>query len=231
MYRSVTFDGFKAAYKEQILALVEGGVDLLMIETIFDTLNAKAAIFAAEEAAAETGRKIPLILSATLSDKAGRTLSGQTLNAFVTSVSHAKPLALGLNCSFGAVELKPYVKELGRIAPCYISTYPNAGLPNQLGEYDETPEKMAAQIKEFIDEGLVNIVGGCCGTTPAHIAEYVQLVEGAVPHRKSAPAEIFTTVGFGNAGGVATDQVFEYRRAMQCGRIKKIPEAYSAEEI
>ncbi|MDD2247280.1 MAG: methionine synthase [Proteiniphilum sp.] len=195
MYRSVTFDGFKAAYKEQILALVEGGVDLLMIETIFDTLNAKAAIFAAEEAAAETGRKIPLILSATLSDKAGRTLSGQTLNAFVTSVSHAKPLALGLNCSFGAVELKPYVKELGRIAPCYISTYPNAGLPNQLGEYDETPEKMAAQIKEFIDEGLVNIVGGCCGTTPAHIAEYVQLVEGAVPHRKSAPPKYLQLSG------------------------------------
>jgi 5-methyltetrahydrofolate--homocysteine methyltransferase len=187
MFRAATFDDFKAAYKEQMLALVEGGVDLLLIETIFDTLNAKAAIFAAEEVAAQTGKHTPLILSVTLSDKAGRTLSGQTLAAFVASVHHAKPLAIGLNCSFGAKDLKPYVKELGRIAPYYISAYPNAGLPNQLGEYDETPEKMAAQIKEFIDEGLINIIGGCCGTTPAHIAEYARMVEHAAPHRKSAP--------------------------------------------
>lgn len=187
MFRAATFDDFKAAYKEQMLALVEGGVDLLLIETIFDTLNAKAAIFAAEEVAAQTGRHTPIILSVTISDKAGRTLSGQTLAAFVASVSHAKPLAIGLNCSLGAAELKPYVKELGRIAPFYVSTYPNAGLPNQLGEYDETPEKMAAQIKEFIDEGLVNIVGGCCGTTPAHIAEYARLVQHGVPHRRSVP--------------------------------------------
>ncbi|RNC65187.1 methionine synthase [Proteiniphilum sp. X52] len=187
MFRSEVFDDFKAAYKEQVSALVEGGVDILLIETIFDTLNAKAAIFAAEEVAEETGIKTPLILSVTISDRAGRTLSGQTLGAFVASVSHANPLAIGLNCSLGAAELKPYVKELGRIAPFYISTYPNAGLPNQLGEYDETPEKMAAQIKEFIDEGLVNIIGGCCGTTPAHIAEYVRLVETGVPHQRSSP--------------------------------------------
>lgn len=187
MFRAATFDDFKAAYKEQILALVEGGVDLLLIETIFDTLNAKAAIFAAKEVAAQTGRHTPLILSVTISDKAGRTLSGQTLAAFVASVSHADPMAIGLNCSLGAAELKPYVKELGRIAPFYVSTYPNAGLPNQLGEYDETPEKMAAQIKEFIDEGLVNIVGGCCGTTPAHIAEYARLVKNGVPHQRSLP--------------------------------------------
>lgn len=187
MFRAAIFDDFKVAYKEQILALVEGGVDILLIETIFDTLNAKAALFAAEEVAEETGIKTPVILSVTISDRAGRTLSGQTLGAFVASVSHANPLAIGLNCSLGATELKPYVKELGRIAPFYISTYPNAGLPNQLGEYDETPEKMATHIKEFVDEGLVNIIGGCCGTTPAHIAEYVRLVEIGVPHQKSAP--------------------------------------------
>ncbi len=187
MYRALTFDELKSAYREQIEALVEGGVDLLLVETIFDTLNAKAAVFAAKEVIGD--KDIPIILSVTLSDKAGRTLSGQTLSAFVTSVSHAKPLAIGLNCSFGAADMKPYVKELGRIAPFYISAYPNAGLPNQLGEYDETPERMAGQIKEYIDEGLVNIVGGCCGTTPAHIAEYGKLVEGKQPHQPaSAPA-------------------------------------------
>ena len=187
MFRAATFDDFKRAYKEQILALTEGGVDVLLIETIFDTLNAKAAIFAAQEVAAQTGKTLPIILSVTLSDRAGRTLSGQTLAAFVASVSHAHPLAIGLNCSFGAADLKPYVKELGKIAPFFISAYPNAGLPNQLGEYDETPEKMAAQIKEFIDEGLVNIIGGCCGTTPAHIAEYALLVKDRAPHRRSIP--------------------------------------------
>ena len=187
MYRALTFDELKLAYREQIEALIEGGVDLLLIETIFDTLNAKAAIFAAKEVIGD--RDIPLILSVTLSDKAGRTLSGQTLSAFVTSVSHARPLAIGLNCSFGAADMKPYLKELGRIAPFYISAYPNAGLPNQLGEYDETPERMAVQIKEYIDEELVNIVGGCCGTTPAHIAEYDKLVAGKKPHQPaSAPA-------------------------------------------
>lgn len=185
MYRAATFDDFKAAYKEQIIALVEGGVDILLIETIFDTLNAKAAIFAAMEVAEETGKQTPLILSVTISDKAGRTLSGQTLSAFVASVSHARPLAIGLNCSFGAEELKPYVKELGKIAPFFISVYPNAGLPNQLGEYDETPEKMALQMREFVDEGLVNIIGGCCGTTPDHIAHYADMVKNAVPHQQS----------------------------------------------
>ena len=183
MHRAATFDDFKAAYREQIGALVQGGVDFLLIETIFDTLNAKAAIAAAGEVVAETGKETPIILSATLSDKAGRTLSGQTLSAFVTSISHAKPLAVGLNCSFGASDMKPYVKELGRVAPFFISAYPNAGLPNQLGEYDETPRKMASQIREFIGEGLVNIIGGCCGTTPEHIAEYAEMVKGKTPHQ------------------------------------------------
>ncbi len=187
MFRAATFDDFKVAYKEQVFALIEGGVDLLLIETIFDTLNAKAAILAVKEVEEEIGKTIPVILSVTLSDRAGRTLSGQTLGAFVVSVSHANPLAIGLNCSFGAADLKPYVKELGKIAPFYISVYPNAGLPNQLGEYDETPEKMAGQMREFIDEELVNIVGGCCGTTPEHIAEYVSMVEHAKPHRRATP--------------------------------------------
>jgi 5-methyltetrahydrofolate--homocysteine methyltransferase len=195
MYRAAVFDDFKVAYKEQIEALVEGGVDFLLIETIFDTLNAKAAIFAAEEVAAETGKETPIILSVTLSDKAGRTLSGQTLEAFVASVSHAKPLAIGLNCSFGASDMKPYVKELGRISPFFVSAYPNAGLPNQLGEYDETPDVMAPQIKEFIDEGLVNIIGGCCGTTPDHIARYAELVPGKKPHVPPAPAPYLRLAG------------------------------------
>lgn len=195
MYRAATFDHFKSAYKEQIFALVEGGADLLLIETIFDTLNAKAAIFAAGEVAAETGINTPIMLSVTLSDKAGRTLSGQTLGAFVASVSHANPLLIGLNCSLGAAELKPYVKELGKAAPFYISTYPNAGLPNQLGEYDETPEKMASQIREFIDERLINVVGGCCGTTPEHISKYVDLVKGAIPHERSKPSEYMQLSG------------------------------------
>jgi 5-methyltetrahydrofolate--homocysteine methyltransferase len=185
MYRSVTFDEMKAAYKEQMEALIEGGVDMLFIETVFDTLNAKAAIFAAKEIAEETGKNTPLAISVSLSDKAGRTLSGQTLGAFITSVAHAEPLALGLNCSFGPEEMLPYLKEVARISPFFVVAFPNAGLPNLLGEYDETPERMAAAIKTFIDEGLVNIIGGCCGTTPAHIAQYVDLVKDKTPHRPS----------------------------------------------
>lgn len=182
MYRAVSFDDLRIAYKEQIEGLVEGGVHVLLVETIFDTLNAKAALFAAQEVFEEKGVKVPVMISVTLSDKAGRTLSGQTIGAFMASVGHVEVLSLGLNCSFGASDMKPFLKELGRIAPCLISAYPNAGLPNQFGEYDETPEVMAAQIKEYIDEGLVNILGGCCGTTPDHIAQYVSLVENAVPH-------------------------------------------------
>lgn len=186
MYRAATFDDLKDVYVEQIDALIEGGVDILLIETIFDTLNAKAALFAADEVAKKRGKSTPIMLSVTLSDKAGRTLSGQTLGAFVASTAHADLLSIGLNCSFGASDMKPYLKELGRIAPHFISAYPNAGLPNQLGEYDETPEIMSAQIHEFIDEKLVNIVGGCCGTTPAHIKRYVELVLNATPHQKAA---------------------------------------------
>lgn len=186
IFRAVTFDDLRFAYKEQIEGLVDGGVDLLLIETIFDTLNAKAALFAAEEVRKERKVDLPIMISVTLSDKGGRTLSGQTIGGFLASVSHIDFLSIGLNCSFGASDMKPFLKELGRIAPAYISAYPNAGLPNQFGEYDETPEIMAGQIKEYVNEDLVNILGGCCGTTPDHIAKYVDLVKGATPHK---PAE------------------------------------------
>lgn len=179
MYREVSFDDLVITYTEQIDALIEGGVDILLIETIFDTLNAKAALFAAQKIFGKRGAKTPIMLSVTLSDKAGRTLSGQTVEGFLTSVSHAELLSVGLNCSFGASDMKPHLKQLKRISPFFVSAYPNAGLPNQLGEYDETPQKMAHQVKEFIDEGLVNIIGGCCGTTPAHIAMFTQLVSEA----------------------------------------------------
>jgi len=178
-YRAVSFDDLVVAYKEQILALIEGGVDALLIETIFDTLNAKAAIFAAEEAMTELGKRVEIMLSATVADKSGRTLSGQTIRAFLASISHSNLLSVGLNCSFGANDLKPYLKEIGAHSSWYISAYPNAGLPNQFGEYDESPEMMAVQVKEYFDEQLVNIIGGCCGTSPAHIAAYGALIEGA----------------------------------------------------
>ncbi|MDX9920230.1 MAG: methionine synthase [Paludibacter sp.] len=177
-YRAVSFDDLVSAYKEQILALIEGGVDALLVETIFDTLNAKAAIFAAEEAMAELGKRVELMLSATVADTSGRTLSGQTIRAFLASVGHANLFSIGLNCSFGAKDLKPYLEEISAHAACFVSAYPNAGLPNQFGEYDETPEIMASQVKEYFDEKLVNIIGGCCGTTPEHIAEYQKLIEG-----------------------------------------------------
>ncbi len=185
-YRAVSFDDLVAAYKEQMVALIEGGVDALLIETIFDTLNAKAAIFAAEEAMQETRKKVELMLSVTVTDKSGRTLSGQTLDAFLTSVSHADLLSVGLNCSFGAKDLKPYLEEVSKRVPYFVSAYPNAGLPNQFGEYDETPEIMAAQVKEYFDGELVNIIGGCCGTTPEHIQAYNELIENAVVRK---PAE------------------------------------------
>ncbi|GHT60825.1 methionine synthase [Bacteroidia bacterium] len=175
--RNITFDELRTSYKEQIDALIEGGVDVLLIETVFDTLNLKAALMAAEQSVTESGKEIPIMVSFTIVGKSGRILSGQTLGAALASISHAQLLSVGLNCSFGAADMKPFLKELAHTAPYYISAHPNAGLPNSLGAYDETPEKMAPQIKEFIDEGLVNIVGGCCGTTPAHIAAIAAVVE------------------------------------------------------
>lgn len=181
-FRALTFDELSEAYREQMEALLEGGVDAILIETIFDTLNAKAAVLAAETAMQNLGRKVPLMLSVTVSDVAGRTLSGQTLDAFLASVQHADIFSIGLNCSFGARQLKPFLEQLTRRAPYYISAYPNAGLPNSLGQYDQTPEEMAAEVKEYIDEGLVNIIGGCCGTTEAYIAKYQELIKDAKPH-------------------------------------------------
>ena len=184
--RELTYDELYEAYLEQMEGLIEGGVDTILIETIFDSLNAKVAIDAAVHAQEKAGRNVPIMLSVTISDAAGRTLSGQTLDAFLASVSSFPIFSIGLNCSFGARQMKPYLKELARRAPYYISAHPNAGLPNSLGLYDETPETMAPQIAEFIDEGLVNIVGGCCGTTPSFIEKYVPLAVGKQPHQ---PAE------------------------------------------
>jgi 5-methyltetrahydrofolate--homocysteine methyltransferase len=181
-YRALSFDDLAVAYQEQMEALIEGGVDALLIETIFDTLNAKAAIVAAERAMQSTGRKVPLMLSVTISDAAGRTLSGQTIEAFLASVSHADILSVGLNCSFGARQLKPFLEQMARRAPYFISAYPNAGLPNSLGQYDQTPAEMAAEVAEYVEDGLVNIIGGCCGTSDAYIARYPAIVAGAKPH-------------------------------------------------
>ncbi|KAA6344479.1 Methionine synthase [termite gut metagenome] len=181
-FRNITYDELVIAYQQQIEALLEGGVDAVLVETIFDSLNAKAAIFAAEEAMKVTNINVPVMLSITISDTGGRTLSGQTLDAFLASIQHAEIFSIGLNCSFGAAQLKPFLKQLAGRAPYYISAYPNAGLPNSLGLYDQTPEDMAVQLKEYINEGLVNIIGGCCGTTDAYIAEYEKLIDGAKPH-------------------------------------------------
>ena len=180
-FRALTFDELQAAYCEQMEALLEGGVDALLIETIFDTLNAKAAIRAAELSMEKTGRRVPLMLSVTVSDIAGRTLSGQTWDAFLASVEHADLVSVVLNCSLGARQLKPFLEQLASRAPYYISAYPNAGLPNSLGQYDQTPEDMAAEVKEYIEEGLVNIIGGCCGTTEQYIAKYQELIQGVQP--------------------------------------------------
>ena len=183
--RELTYDELFDAYTEQMEGLIEGGVDIILIETIFDTLNAKVAIDAALQTMRRMGRELPIMLSVTISDLAGRTLSGQTLDAFLASVDSYPIFSVGLNCSFGARQMKPYLKELARRAPYYISAHPNAGLPNQMGLYDETPETMAPQIAEFIDEGLVNIVGGCCGTTPDFIEKYAPLVVGKKTHTPS----------------------------------------------
>ena len=203
--RELTFDELVEAYAEQIGALIEGGVDLLLIETIFDTLNAKAALVAAQSCR----RSLPVMLSVTISDLAGRTLSGQTLEAFLASISSYQVFSVGLNCSFGATQMMPYLRQLARTAPYYISAYPNAGLPNSMGLYDERAETMAPKMGEMVDEGLVNIIGGCCGTTPDFIAAYVPLVEGRRPHVPVAksgtlqlsgldpfrPEGVFTNVG------------------------------------
>ncbi len=190
--REVTFGELRAAYREQIGALLEGGVDALLVETIFDTLNAKAALMAAEEAMEACGRRVPVMLSATVADRSGRVLSGQTLGAWLVSMMHYPLFSVGLNCSFGARDLKPFLAQLAAEAPCFVSAYPNAGLPNSLGQYDQTPEMMEREVREYIDEGLVNIVGGCCGTTDAFIARFPAAVSGKSPRTFSEkPKRLF----------------------------------------
>lgn len=174
-YRNVSFDELKVAYHQQVKALIEGGADVLLVETVFDTLNAKAALFAIEAFFEETGKRWPVMVSGTITDASGRTLSGQTTEAFLISIAHIPLLSVGLNCALGASALRPYLQTLKTKAPFYVSAHPNAGLPNEMGEYDESPKMMAEQIKVFLDEGLVNIIGGCCGTTPEHIRKIAEL--------------------------------------------------------
>lgn len=183
-FRAITFEELRVAYKQQAEALIDGGVDILMVETIFDTLNAKAALFAIDEIKTERALDIPVMVSGTITDASGRTLSGQTTEAFLISISHMDLLSVGLNCALGAEQLRPYLKVLSDKSDFLVSAHPNAGLPNEFGLYDETPELMAEQIKEFLDDGLVNIIGGCCGTTPEHITAIAELANSYQPRNK-----------------------------------------------
>ncbi|MGN6382815.1 MAG: homocysteine S-methyltransferase family protein [Dyella sp.] len=180
-FRNVSFEELAANYTESARGLIDGGADLIMVETIFDTLNAKAALFALAELFRERGGRLPVMISGTITDRSGRTLSGQTAEAFYYSVQHARPLSVGLNCALGAADLRPHIQTLARVADGYVSTHPNAGLPNAFGEYDETPEQMASVIRGFARDGLLNLVGGCCGTTPAHISAIAEAVKDCAP--------------------------------------------------
>lgn len=182
-FRAVTFDELRIAYKQQVEALIDGGVDLLLVETIFDTLNAKAALFAIEEVKEERKIDIPIMVSGTITDASGRTLSGQTVEAFLISISHIPLLSVGFNCALGAKQLKPYLKQLSHNTSFNISAHPNAGLPNAFGQYDETPAEMQAQIKEYLDENLINIIGGCCGTNPEHIKLIAEVAKNYKPRK------------------------------------------------
>ena len=180
-FRAISFDELVGAYKDQVNALMDGGVDILLVETIFDTLNAKAALFAIDQVFEDRNTKIPIMVSGTITDQSGRTLTGQTTEAFLISLSHMPLLTIGLNCALGASLMRPYLQILNEKSPFGVSAHPNAGLPNEFGKYDESPEMMASQIKEFLDEGLVNIIGGCCGTTPDHIKAIAELAKDYKP--------------------------------------------------
>lgn len=180
-YRNTNFDQLVIAYKEQIHALLDGGVDVLLIETVFDTLNAKAALFAVEEVFSASKNRVPVMISGTITDASGRTLTGQTTEAFLISISHFPLLSVGLNCALGARDMQPYLKTLATESSFHISAHPNAGLPNEFGAYDETPEMMCEQLKKFLDDGLINIIGGCCGTTPDHIQAIAELASNYKP--------------------------------------------------
>lgn len=187
-FRAITFDQLKDAFKEQINGLMDGGADLLLIETITDTLNAKAALFAAQEVFDEKGKEIPIMISGTITDASGRILSGQTTEAFLISVSHMPLFSIGLNCALGASALRPYLQVLDDKADCFVSAHPNAGLPNEFGQYDQTPEEMADQIEEYLKLGLINIIGGCCGSTPDHIRKIAQVAKKYKPREVKALA-------------------------------------------
>ncbi len=237
-FRNIHFDDLVAAYTEATQALVEGGVDILLVETIFDTLNAKAALFAIQQFFDDSGIRLPVMISGTITDASGRTLSGQTTEAFWNSLSHIRPLSFGLNCALGATQLRPYVAELARIADTYVSAHPNAGLPNAFGEYDETPEMMAAVIREFAESGFLNIVGGCCGTTPAHIRAIVEAVKDLPPRPIPAieprcrlagleplnigPDSLFINVGertnVTGSSGLQAKMILEGGRLRRCAR-------------
>lgn len=182
-FRAVTFDQLATAFKEQARALIDGGADLLLLETIIDTLNVKAALFAIQELFEEIGREVPIMVSGTITDASGRTLSGQTTEAFLISVAHVPLLSIGLNCALGASALRPYLQVLNDKAPFFVSAYPNAGLPNEFGQYDQTADEMASQVEEYLKEGLVNFLGGCCGTTPEHIAKIAALAKRYAPRK------------------------------------------------
>ena len=194
-FREVTFDEIVAIYREQAAALVEGGADFILIETVFDTLNCKAAIMAVKQLERDLGRDVPLMISLTLTDLSGRNLSGHTVEAFWYTVRHAKPIAIGLNCSFGADQLRPHVQLLSQIADTLLLAYPNAGLPNELGEYDEEPETTASLVKIWADNGRVNILGGCCGSTPEHIAAMARAVDGVSPRIPPKPDDAMQLAG------------------------------------
>lgn len=185
-YRAITFDELAEAYKEQARGLIDGGADVLLIETIFDTLNAKAALYAVQELFEETAKELPIMVSGTITDASGRTLSGQTVEAFLISISHIPLLSVGFNCALGARQLQPYLQNLSEKSDFFVSAYPNAGLPNEFGEYDQTPELMAGEVEKYLEDGLVNILGGCCGTTPDHISKMAELADKYKPRKLTA---------------------------------------------
>ena len=219
-FRGMTFDQAREAYEEQVRGLLDGGVDVLLLETIFDTLNAQAGIVAIENVFEERGIRVPVMLSITTTDNSGRLLSGQTLDAFYVSIRHAKPFSVGINCALGARDMRPCLAELAQMAECYVSVYPNAGLPNALGAYDELPDEFAALLQDFAASGLANIVGGCCGTTPDHIAAVRRAVEGLQPRRLPA------TSWLGISSQIASEEVVAAGSSDPAG-----PDAARAEKL
>jgi 5-methyltetrahydrofolate--homocysteine methyltransferase len=223
-FRAVTFDQVRESYAEQVRGLIDGGSELILVETIFDTLNAKAAIVAIEDVYREKGLRLPVMISGTITDLSGRTLSGQTTEAFWNAIRHSSPLTVGLNCALGAREMRAHIKDLSRVADTLICAYPNAGLPNEFGLYDERPEATAAMLAEFADAGLVNVVGGCCGTTPEHIRAIAEAVAGKAPRRAGDQA-LSQAGGAGALHARRDHSLRQCRRAHQRHRLGPLPQA------